>query len=89
MADRDVTLTAEQLHDLVGSYHQRGKNVPLELATSTLHHAAEELRVVSFALHSDRVNSTYDASNSLFAVAQRLERMAELCERLGEKGRAE
>jgi len=89
MAERTIELTTAQLHNIVGSYHELGKNVPLELATSTLHHAAEELRVMSCALRSDQENSAHDASNTLFAVAQRLECMAVLCDELGKKSGAQ
>ena len=86
MADQTIAVTADQLHNLVGNYHQVGKNLPLELATSTLHHAAEELRVVSCALRADTENSAHDAGNCLFEVAQRLETMAVLCDELGKGG---
>jgi len=50
MADRTITLDVSRLHDIVGSVFMLGCDVPLELATSTLLHAAEELTVLSLAM---------------------------------------
>jgi hypothetical protein len=82
MAEPTVTLTTAQLHSIVGSIHEMGgKNAPLELATSTMVHAAEELRIVSRA--AQNTNDEHDMANVLHAIAERLEAMGKLCDELG------
>ena len=81
----NIAITSDQLHSIVGSIHEvGGKNAPLELATSTMIHAAEELRVISTA--AQHTNDEHDMANVLHAIAERLEAMGRLCDELGKGG---
>jgi hypothetical protein len=88
VVDHVVTLTTDQLHDIVGGMFKRGKDAPLELATSTMFNVAEELRLLSSAAtHGGGDNST-DVGNVLHALSERLETMANLCDDLGKEAQA-
>ena len=82
-----VTLTSDQLHDLVGGMFKRGKDVPLELATSTMFTVAEELRLMSSAATHGGGDNCTDVGNALHGLSERLEVMANLCDDLGKKAR--
>ncbi len=88
MADHTIVMTAAQLHDIVGGYFKVGKNPPLELATSTMFHIAEELRLLSSAATCGGGDNSTDVGNVLHALSERLGTMAELCSDLGKKGGA-
>ncbi|MEI9950624.1 MAG: hypothetical protein WDO74_17010 [Pseudomonadota bacterium] len=86
MTDHTIVLSVGQLHDIVGSMFEIGWNPPLELATSTMFHAAEELRVVSTAILCG-VDNQIDVGNVIQVLSDRLGAMAKLCNEIDKSGK--
>ena len=88
MSEPLIKLTPSQLHDIIGPMYMLGCDVPLELATSTLLHSAEEVRLISAAIGAPNFILETDAVNVLHLVARRMETMAKLCDDMARAERA-